>query len=567
MTTIKLTFPWGRYYAHPWGINPTRLREAEWPPSPWRLLRALVSAWFRAHPGQVPGPDCVALIESLGRQLPEIGIGKVSFGQTVHWQPNYRAALEGKPEVVRRRVENAEYKKTRHENHFAAVHGPVYFRWPGLDLPPQQSALLAELLAEVTYFGRAESLCHAELCKAEPLETGIGWCKPAGGRKISATCRDVFCPNPADFQFSDLWSRRADKPAADCPDAPRHFVDTLLASDMKPDGAAWFSYRMPDGWPQGWVVRVPRTEQRACRPPPSQGPKVAHYLCFSLECRVPIPPKFIVPLSERFRAAANSSLCKTYGDGEPSFALFGHHRPPDATGDHQHAFYLPMAIRSATDDDSTNSEKFLRYLHIWCPYGFTQAEVEILMRVSRLDWGSGRYPVRPVLTAVSMEAPSDAPFATGKTSSKLWRSASPFVPPRYFYRREGRRVTLKEKDRPERQLIECLRAAGVSSGGQVWRQAGTTSAPCRLETLPPLPNWEVVRAPGDTDDTTANAVAVAVHHNSSCGKTALERRIGMFFEVEFDQPVALSRPAFGHSCHFGLGLFVPVSHAGGRCHQ
>jgi len=44
MITIQLTFPWGRYYAHPWGINPTRLREPEWPPSPWRLLRALVSA-------------------------------------------------------------------------------------------------------------------------------------------------------------------------------------------------------------------------------------------------------------------------------------------------------------------------------------------------------------------------------------------------------------------------------------------------------------------------------------------------------------------------------------------
>ena len=92
MTTIQLTFPWGRYYAHPWGINPTRLREPEWPPSPWRLLRALVSAWFRAHPGQVPDAHCIALIESLGRELPEIGTGKVSFSHTVHWQPNYGAA-------------------------------------------------------------------------------------------------------------------------------------------------------------------------------------------------------------------------------------------------------------------------------------------------------------------------------------------------------------------------------------------------------------------------------------------------------------------------------------------
>jgi CRISPR-associated protein Csb2 len=498
------------------------------------------------------------LIKRLGRELPRIGVGKVSFGQTVHWQPNYRAALEGKPEVVRQRLEHAEYKNTRHENHFAALHGPVFFRWPSVDLSSEQSALLATLLAEVTYFGRAESLCHAGLCETEP-GTGIGWCEPPanGGRRISAACRDVFCPDPAHFRFADLWSRRVDAFAPDCPDAPPHLVDKLLASDMKADGAAWFSYQMPKGWPQDWLVRTPRTARRTNKPSPSEGPKVAHYLCFSLECRVPIHAKFIVPLSERFRAAANAHLCRIYDNGTPSFALFGHERPPDIVGDHQHAFYLPMEKRLATDDERDDSERSLRYLHIWCPYGFTQAEVEILMRVNRLVWGSGRYPVRPVLTALSKVPPDDAPFATGKTRSKLWHSASPFVPPRYFYRRERGKVTLKEKDRPERQLIECFRAAGVTTGGQVWRQAGTT-APCRLETIPPLPNWEVVRAPGEDEESPANAVAIAVHQNSSSGKGGLERRIGMFFEIEFDQPVALPHPAFGHSSHFGLGLFVPA---------
>jgi hypothetical protein len=53
---------------------------------------------------------------------------------------------------------------------------------------------------------------------------------------------------------------------------------------------------------------------------PSVGSKVAHYLCFSLQCRVPIQPKFIVRLSDRFRSAANSHLCKVYGDGTPRTA-------------------------------------------------------------------------------------------------------------------------------------------------------------------------------------------------------------------------------------------------------
>jgi hypothetical protein len=36
----------------------------------------------------------------------------------------------------------------------------------------------------------------------------------------------------------------------------------------------------------------------------------------------------------------------------------------------------------------------------------------------------------------------------------------------------------------------------------------------------------------------------------------------MFFEIEFVEPVALPVPAFGHSCHFGLGLFQPIMSSG-----
>jgi CRISPR-associated protein Csb2 len=543
MTTIQLTFLWGRYYAHPWGINPTRLREPEWPPSPWRLLRALVSAWFRAHPGQVPSAECIALIETLGRELPEIGTGKVSFGYTVHWQPNYGAA--GKEEKA-----DALYKNTRHENHFAAVPGAVFFRWRHVELTPEQRRTLETILAELAYFGRAESLCQAEICEGELTSADIGWCQPAGGRKISASCREVFCPipGPGNFRFTDLWSRRSAELAPDSPDAPPHLVDTLLSSDMKPDGAAWLSYQMPDGWPQKWVVRTPRTAHPAKNHNPSAGPKVAHYLRFSLQCRVPLLPKFIVPLSEKFRDVANHHLCKVHGDGTASFALFGHakDRPPDVVGDHQHAYYLPMAVRN----DSSGA---LSELHIWCPYGFTQQEIEILLRVNRLDWGSGKYPVRPVLTAMAKEPPADVPFSTGNTASRLWRSASPFVPPRYFYRGGSGNRTLKVKDQPEHQLIECLKAVGVATAGEIRRLSPPGRNPHDGQA-----QWDIVRTPENEDSILNNTASVSVHRPSSGGARERERRVGLFFEIEFAKAVSLPIPALGHSCHFGLGLFIPI---------
>ena len=553
MTAIKLSFPWGRYYAHPWGINPVRLREAEWSPSPWRLLRTLVSAWFRSRPGLVPSPDAVALIESLGQTLPDIATSSIAFGHTVHYQPNYGVTpAEDKRDAV--------YKKTRHENHFVAVHGPVIFRWPGLELPQAQAVLLGELLAEVSYFGRSESLCQAELLNGGSLPEGIGSCKPvstAGSRRISSQCRDVFCPRPGDFRITDLWARRNAIPSADDPNAPQHLVDALLSTDMKADRAEWFSYEMPAGWPEKWVVRVPRTQQRCDRAPTSLSDdprKVAHYLRFSLQCRVPIPQRFTVDIAERFRTAALSYI----GDGRTSFALHGKPDRPDMQ--HQHAFYLPMAM-------NTSQPGMLTDLHVWCPFGFTREESDVLLRVHRLRWGSGRYPANPVLVGMAMEPPPGVPVATGsrKLVSCVWRSATPFVPPLHFYRgsRDSRKI--KANALPEKQLVECIRRVGVDAAVRVKRLHPSATAAHELITsdaAPPMPAWDVVRVPEEDSATEVfqDAVETDAHRNSSDQSSHTRaRRVGFLLEMEFETPVGLPLPSYGHSAHFGLGLFVPLA--------
>jgi len=42
MPLIELRFPAGRYHATPWGSHVNE-GAVEWPPSPWRLLRALIA--------------------------------------------------------------------------------------------------------------------------------------------------------------------------------------------------------------------------------------------------------------------------------------------------------------------------------------------------------------------------------------------------------------------------------------------------------------------------------------------------------------------------------------------
>ena len=53
MLVIELTFPSGRYHATAWGHHVNE-GVPEWPPSPYRLVRALYDVWKRKRPDWAP---------------------------------------------------------------------------------------------------------------------------------------------------------------------------------------------------------------------------------------------------------------------------------------------------------------------------------------------------------------------------------------------------------------------------------------------------------------------------------------------------------------------------------
>jgi len=56
-------------------------------------------------------------------------------------------------------------------------------------------------------------------------------------------------------------------------------------------------------------------------------------------------------------------------------------------------------------------------------------------------------------------------------------------------------------------------------------------------------------------------LSVPVPRSGSNKQRNMEQRVEMSSEIEFEAPVSLPIPPLGHSCHFGLGLFVPVAPA------
>jgi CRISPR-associated protein Csb2 len=512
MLTLRITFPWGRYYAHPWGQNPARITEAEWPPSPWRLLRAIAAAWFQANPGCEPSDELIQTLETLGRELPTFALPKVSFSRTIHYQPNY--ATGAGTDSDKKKFKNvAQYKKVRHENHFAGVGGDVLVRWrlAEIDEATRKTVrdLLDDLAGRITYLGRAESVCEVQV-EDDPIdEVAVVEVSMKDGnpcRQIDPTCRDVFCPNPADFQASDLWKRRSNDTADGM--ARKHLVQDLLdAPQPLPDGSAWYSFRMPAGWPEKWLVRHSKPSRRLRK----RDQVIAHFLEFSLQCRIPIPVKHTVSIAEMFRAAAIRK------HGEPSFALSGHDRPDDIERHHLHAFYLPQP-------DPTGQH--LHKLHVTSVYGFTQQEVNALMSVGALRWAGGRFPARPVMLRVQRELPTPQ-------EARIWQSITPFVPPRFWYRKKLAEGRVREADSPENQLRNNLIENGIEVTAASFHRIPVADS-----------EWEICK--------------VHLPKSNRANNSEPDRRVGVFLRLEFAEGVVLPLPSFGHSNHFGMGQFIPI---------
>src|SRR5947208_12977915 len=85
MTVLELRFPAGRYHATPWGRHVNE-GAVEWPPSPWRILRALIAVWHRKLAKEIPESSVRSLIERL-TELPVFHLPKASLGHTRYFMP------------------------------------------------------------------------------------------------------------------------------------------------------------------------------------------------------------------------------------------------------------------------------------------------------------------------------------------------------------------------------------------------------------------------------------------------------------------------------------------------
>lgn len=191
MITLAIRFPGGRYHATPWGSHVNE-GVTEWPPNPWRLLRALLATGFsKLHWAEIPD-DARRLVLKLAAVLPDYRLPPGELAHTRHYMPNGSFHSKQKNIEATDKVLDTFVRLRSDE--------PLLVCWPVV-LSEDERRLLAELSEHLSYFGRAESWAEAALVDGE-LPTH-GWSRPsqngqapeAGGDQVAL----LACQSAEDY--------------------------------------------------------------------------------------------------------------------------------------------------------------------------------------------------------------------------------------------------------------------------------------------------------------------------------------------------------------------------------
>jgi CRISPR-associated protein Csb2 len=282
--------------------------------------------------------------------------------------------------------------------------------------------------------------------------------------------------------------------------------DDAVANSTTPPGAIWKHAERP-----ARVKPVAKQPRRKILPP-------TQIVQFAIGGRVFPPLRYWLRITERFRGIVLRILKERNGGSYGGLSLItGKNDDNTRLAGHQHAaFFL---IPDAQGKPSR--------LICWRNVPFTDEEQTALLAAAEAplawDFGSDDWKLRLV------PLPSETPLPPDKNifgESAVWETLTPFVPPLHIFGRNGK---LKEGCEIETQIKNTLSSCELPPAGVT--VLSPSAAPAQ---------WVKVHRP----------------HRSRNEQTNNDKRA---FRIRLQFESSVQGPLFlGHSCHFGLGLFVPA---------
>jgi len=511
---LEQRFPLGRFHATPWRVNPFDDR-GEWPPSPWRLARAVIARWYQWDRESGEGDE--AALDGLLRALvtssfsyflpPAARRGAVlrqyqptGFG----WQPASRMkSVKGQKVLVPGM--KAHGRSLVQDNCWAVpCDEPLLWFVEGDDWTPGLAELLDRCVERVTWFGRADSFSTMRRLSDAGDQTPNCVLDERG----AAGATPVLCPLPG----------------ATREDLERVTDDLAVVESSVPPGAAWRFAEVPPPMP----LRV-----RSVRP--SSAARIAA-VQFALNCAVVPDVRSLCRLTIKLRDRAVRLLVESM-EGR---------RLPWSRANRASRERLAPFIGKDADGNPIQGRRHARFavwldagvpslLVAWTapdPYraegvgGFDELEVDALLRAASwpLTWtiAGAREPAWSV-SLIPLPRGTALPSGIEGGVAQTWRSMTPFVPSRHRLRRGN--------ERPDEDVASQVRRELELRG---WPVDGLS-----VEQMGP-PRWTAVHIPP-----------------SENRRAFIGDRMGFDLRLRFVAPVR-GPICIGHSSTFGLGLFAPV---------
>ena len=498
---LRQSFPLGRFHATPWRVNPFDDPYGEWPPSPWRLTRAVVARWYqwrREKAGTWPKDELQKLVRALCASdycfyLPEQARQSIILRQ-------YQPVEFGWNPAAKKAAGIKSYGTSLTQDNAWCIPPDASLFWfvEGDSWTPELADVFNQCLERIIYFGRAEALTRICLTDEAPASANVTLIE---GR-TSGRLAPVLVP---------------------CLDATRSDIERVTQDPLA-------ARNVPQGARLLYAQRLPRPPAReAPRRMPTRPD--THLIQFALGWTVAPEQRATVRLTTRFRAAALRNLYRVKtGNAKATW-----NDVPASIRDEIAGMTGKDALGEPLRGPRAHAEFLLWWdggvptrLLVWRgahPFDDDEQEAILNAAAQELSWaaaGSDAQAWKIKIVPLDTEVP--APPGFEGASAMAWQTLTPYVMPRHHLR--GGRV--RESETIESQLRRELIARGYGA------------VLLSVEEIEP-PTW----------------VAVHVPRNQAGQQSFIGDRRGYRLRLSFEAPI--SGPLrLGHSSSFGLGLFVPA---------
>ena len=504
---MQQSFPLGRFHATPWRAFAFDDPHGEWPPSPWRLLRAILARSFQLS-RELP-PEKEPKLEQL-REMMVIAFCASSISwqlPTQSWRgpgiQQYHPSEFKKIPPGANEPGAKTYNTTKIKDNFWLIpesSSPLFWIFDGdSELWPDE--LLEHLdacLARMTYFGRAESIIS--ITRVQQHFDISANCFLHDSRSAGAV--PVLCPR-VDATLNQVACMTNEDGVADA---------------TTPPGAEWKYAERP-------TIKKCNTPQRQAKTLPPNS-----VLQFAIGGRVFPPIKVWLRITERFRGAVIRNLVKKLTcDPKATFKdlphdvraeyclLTGKDANSERLSGHRHAAFFLIP------DNEGRPTRLVCYRKE--PFSSKEQIAMLAASAAPLAWDFSGNSWRLRLVPL----PSETPLPPDKNifgESRIWETLVPYVPPLHVYRKNGK---AKPGTEVETQILSHLKKLGLPSTESITLQSYGNHV-----------QWMKVHRPRRSRSGPSNDDKRAY-------------RIRIVFSDMIQGPLFL-----GHSSHFGLGLFIPA---------